>query len=57
MEIPAPVYILLLLIVIIGPVMANIAYNGWKRVGLSRIFLALSAIAMMALIAIVLMEV
>ena len=44
MEVPAPVYIILLLIVIIGPILANIAYNAWKKVLLSRIFLIISAL-------------
>jgi hypothetical protein len=56
MEVPAWIYILLLLVVIIGPVMANIAYNGWKKVILSRIFLVISALAMVTLMTIVLLE-
>ena len=57
MALPAPIYIFLLLVVIIGPVMANIAYNGWKKVMLSKIFLLVSAAAMITLIIMVLTEV
>lgn len=57
MEVPAPVYIILLLIVIIGPILANIAYNAWKKVLLSRIFLIISALSMIILVVIVLTEV
>jgi hypothetical protein len=57
MEVPAPVYIILLLIVIIGPILANIAYNAWKKVLLSRIFLIISALSMITLVIIVLTEV
>ena len=56
MEVPPLVYVILLLIVIIGPVMANIAYNGWKKVLLSRIFLIISAISMITLVIMVLTE-
>ena len=56
MDVPAPVYILLLVLIIVGPVLANVAYNGWKRVLLSRIFLVISAIAMVSLMIIVLLE-
>lgn len=57
MDLPAPIYIILLLVVIIGPVLANIAYNGWKNAMLSRIFLLVSAVAMITLIVMVLTEV
>ncbi len=57
MEVPAPVYIILLLIVIIGPILANISYNAWKKVLLSRIFLIISALSMIILVVIVLTEV
>ena len=57
MDLPAPIYIILLLVVIIGPVMANIAYNGWKKAMLSWIFLLVSAAAMITLIVMVLTEV
>jgi hypothetical protein len=43
--------------VIIGPILANVAFNGWRKVILSRIFLALSAMAMISLMVIVLMEI
>jgi hypothetical protein len=54
MKVPGPVYILLLLVVIAGPVLANIAYNGWKKPVLSRIFLLISGLAMITLMILVL---
>ena len=54
MKVPALVYILLLAVVIAGPVMANVAYNGWKKPVLSRIFLLISGLAMVTLIVLVL---
>lgn len=54
MQVNPLVYILLLLVVIVGPVMANISYNGWKRPMLSRIFLLISGLAMVTLVALVL---
>jgi hypothetical protein len=57
MEVPPFVYIMLLAIVIIGPILANVSFNGWRNIILSRIFLALSALAMISLMIIVLMEI
>ena len=53
MQVPVPVYVILLLVVIVGPVLANIAYNGWKKPMLSRIFLLLSGLAMITLVVLV----
>lgn len=55
MEVHPLIYIILLLIVISGPVMANIAYSGWKNVLLARLFIVISILSMAGLMFIVLL--
>lgn len=43
MEVSPLIYIALLVVIILGPVLANISYYGWKKPVLSRIFLLVSA--------------
>ena len=50
MEVSPLIYIALLILVIVGPVLAIVSFNGLKKIWLGRTFLIISALAVLTLI-------